>query len=143
MPNPQAQALIQEGAGYLAATLASEHGYLCYSSFAAAPAFIDEQPEVIERFVRGFYKAQQWLYETDSETAASRVKPFFTGVPEAALQAGIAQYKSLYTWSETPAVGVDGYDAMRQTLIEGGLVRGRYPYERLVRPEFAESAMAE
>ena len=61
MPNPQAQTLIEDGAGYLAASLGNEHGYLCYSSFAATPAFIDQQPEVVHRFVRGFYKAQQWL----------------------------------------------------------------------------------
>ncbi len=143
MPNPQAQMLIQEGTGYLAAALGSEHGYLCYSSFAAAPTFIDEEPEVVKRFVRGFFKAQQWLYEADPETAALRVKPFFPDVPDSALQAGIAQYKSLGTWSETPAIGSDGYNAMRQVLIEGGLVKGRYPYERLVRSEFAESAMDE
>ena len=61
MPNPQAQTLIEDGAGYLAASLGNEHGYLCYSSFAATPAFIDQQPEVVHRFVRGFYNAQQWL----------------------------------------------------------------------------------
>ena len=39
MPNPQAQALIDDGAGYMAAALGREHGYLCYSSFAATPGF--------------------------------------------------------------------------------------------------------
>ena len=143
MPNPQAQTLIEEGAGYLAASLGSEHGYLCYSSFAAPPSFIDEQPEVVQRFVRGFYAAQQWLAAKDADTVAQRVKPFFPAVSDTTLRASIAQYKALGTWAETPRIGVDGYDAMRQALIDGGLVRGRHPYERLVRPEFAEQAMSE
>ena len=143
MPNPQTQTLIEEGAGYLAASLGSEHDYLCYSSFAATPAFIDEQPDVIHRFVRGFYKAQQWLAASESEAVAERVKPFFSGVTGAVLQASIARYKSLGIWPDSPEIGVDGYNAMRQVLIDGGLVRGRHPYERLVRPEFAEQAMRE
>ena len=143
MPNPQAQTLIEDGVGYLAASLGSEHGYLCYSSFAATPAFIDEQPDVIHRFVRGFYKAQQWLAASESEAVAERVKPFFSGVTGAVLQASIARYKSLGIWPDSPEIGVDGYNAMRQVLIDGGLVRGRHPYERLVRPEFAEQAMRE
>ncbi len=143
MPNPQAQTLIEDGAGYLAASLGSEHGYLCYSSFAATPAFIDEQPEVVHRFARGFYEAQQWLATADASTVAERVKPFFAGVSDSVLQASIARYKSLGIWPETPDIGVDGYDAMRQVLIDGGLVKAHHPYERLVRPEFAEQAMSE
>jgi len=143
MPNPQAQTLIEDGAGYLAASLGSEHGYLCYSSFAATPAFIDEQPDIIHRFVRGFYKAQQWLAAAESEAVAARVKPFFAGVSDSVLKASIVRYKSLDIWPDTPDIGVDGYDAMRQVLIDGGLVKADHPYERLVRPEFAKQAMSE
>ena len=143
MPNPQAQALIEDSAGYLAASLGSEHGYLCYSSFAATPAFINEQPEVVHRFVRGFYKAQQWLAAADATTVAERVKPFFAGVSDSVLHTSIARYKSLEIWPETPDIGVDGYNAMRQVLIDGGLVKARHPYELLVRPEFAQQAMSE
>ena len=143
MPNPQAQILIEDGAGYLAASLGSEHGYLCYSSFAATPDFIDEQPDIIHRFVRGFYKAQQWLAAAESEAVAERVKPFFTGVSDSVLQAAITRYKFLEIWPDTPEIGVDGYDTMRQVLIDGSLVKAHHPYERLVRPEFAQQAMSE
>ncbi len=143
VPNPQAQALIDDGVGSLASSLGSERGYLCYSSFAATPAFISENPQVAQRFVRGFYKAQQWLAATDAANIAERVKPFFAGVSGSTLERSISRYKSLSAWAETPAIGVDGYNAMRQTLIDGGLVKGRYGYERLVRPEFAERGMTE
>ena len=103
MPNPQAQALIDEGTGYLAAELGREHDYLCYSSFAATPNYIGEHPEIIEKFVRGFYKAQQWVAASDAATVITeRVKPFFAGVSEGTLTRGIARYKSLGTWAETP-----------------------------------------
>ena len=143
MPNPQAQTLIEDGVGYLAASLGSEHGYLCYSSFAATPAFIDEQPDIIHRFVRGFYRAQQWLAAAESEAVAERVQPFFAGVSGSVLKSSIARYKSLEIWPATPDIGIDGYNAMRRVLIDGGLVMARHPYERLVRPEFAEQAMSE
>ena len=141
MPNPQTQTLIEDGAGHLAASLGSEHGYLCYSSFAATPAFINEQPEVVHRFVRGFYKAQQWLAAADPATVAERVKPFFPGVPDTVLQASITRYKALEIWPDDPQIGTDGYDAMCQVLIAGGVVKAHHPYGRLVRPEFAQQAM--
>ena len=143
MPNPQAQTLIEDGTGHLAASLGREHGYLCYSSFAATPNFIEQQPDIVHRFVRGYHKAQQWLAEADPASVADRVKPFFPGVPDTVLHASITRYKSLEIWPDNPAIGIDGYDAMRQVLIDGGLVKAHHPYERLVRPEFAERAMTQ
>ena len=54
---------------------------------------------------------------------------------------GIETYKSQHTWSETPEIDRNGYSAMADVLIDGGVVKGRYPYERLVRSEFADQAM--
>lgn len=142
MPNPQAQALIADGVGCIAAELGREHGYLCYSSFAAAPRFIETLPHIAERFTRGFYKAQQWLASTAAPEIAARVAPFFPECPPAVLERSVSQYKVLGTWSASPAIGIDGYDAMRDILIDGGLVKRPHPYERLIRPDFARRAMS-
>lgn len=142
MPNPQAQALIADGVGHLAAELGREHGYLCYSSFAAAPKFIDTMPHIIDRFTLGFYKAQQWLASTAAPQIAERVAPFFPECPPAVLERSVTQYKALGTWAATPAIGIDGYNAMRDALIAGGLVKRPHPYDRLVRPEFAHRAIS-
>ena len=142
MPNPQAQALIADGVGCIAAELGREHGYLCYSSFAAAPRFIETMPHIAERFTRGFYKAQQWLASTAAPEIASRVAPFFPECPPTVLERSVSQYKALGTWSTSPAIGIDGYNAMRDILIDGGLVKRPHPYERLVRHEFARRAMS-
>lgn len=141
MPNPQAQALIADGEGYLAAELGREHGYLCYSSFAAAPKFIETTPHIIDRFARGFYKAQQWLASSAAPEIAARVAPFFPEFPPAVIERSVAQYKALGAWASSPAIGIDGYNAMRDILTAGGLVKRPHPYERLVRPEFAQRAM--
>ena len=142
MPNPQAQALIADGVGCIAAELGREHGYLCYSSFAAAPRFIETMPHIAERFTRGFYKAQQWLVSTAAPEIASRIAPFFPECPPDVLERSVSQYKALGTWSAAPAIGIEGYDAMRDILIAGGLVKERHPYERLIRPEFARRAIS-
>lgn len=141
MPNPQAQQLVDDGVGYLAAALGPELDYICYSSFAATPDFIDSKPEIIERFVTGLYKAQQWLVDNDAAAIADRVSPFFSDTSMPVLEASIRRYKTQGTWAVTPLIGEDGYDNMRDILIEGGVVKGSYPYDRLVRPEFAAKVM--
>ncbi len=141
MPNPQARQLVHEGAGHIATPVGADLGYLCYSSFAATPEFIEIHPETIQKFVNGFYKAQQWLVTSAASEAAARVAPFFPGIGSEVIEASIREYKAQQTWATTPLIGRDGYDAMRDLLIEGGLVKSRAPYERLVRPQFAQRAI--
>jgi len=57
------------------------------------------------------------------------------------LEAAIHQYRIQKTWPSDPAIGEDGYTTMRDLMIDAGLVRGRHPYESVVRPEFARKAM--
>ncbi|MGH2543094.1 MAG: ABC transporter substrate-binding protein, partial [Ardenticatenaceae bacterium] len=143
LPNPQAQELVQEGAGFIATPVGIDLGYICYSSFAATPEFIESRPETVQKFVNGFYKAQKWLAVSEVSDIAVRATPLFPGIDRAVITASIRSYKDLQTWADDPLIGEDGYDAMRDLIIEGGLVRTRAPYERLVRPEFAMRAMAE
>ena len=141
MPNPQAEQLVQDGVGYFASAIGSVLEYLCYSSFAVRPEYLETKREVAQRFVRGFHSAQKWLAASDSEAVAAMVAPFFPETDQVVVEQSIQRYREQSTWAEDPLIGEDGYLAMRDVVIEGGLVKGRHPYSRLVRPEFAFSAM--
>ena len=141
LPHPQAQQLIDEGAGHLATAVGPTLGYVCYSSFAAAPAFLESRPETVARFVRGVYEAQRWLVSNDAGDVGSMIASFFPGTARTGLERGIRAYKEQQTWADDPLIGEDGFAAMRDLLIDGGLVRGSHEYDRVVRPEFALRAI--
>ena len=141
MPNPQAQQLVDDGAGHIATAIGPELGYICYSSFAVVPAFLDSRPDIVQRFVRGFFGAQRWLASADAAAVAKTAAPFFPDTTSGVLEQSIDRYKQQQTWATDPLIGEDGYTTLRDTLIDGVLVKGRHPYERLVRPEFALEAI--
>ena len=143
MPNPQAQQLVDDGAGHLATAIGPVLGYICYSSFAVTPAFLDARPDMVKRFVRGFYGAQRWLASNETAAVVKTVAPFFPGTEPAVLERSIDRYKQQQTWATDPLIGEDGYTVLRDTLIDGGLVKGRHPYDRLVRPEIALEAIGD
>ena len=138
--HPYAQSLIDDGVGHLVASLGPELGYICYSSFAAAPRFIDSHSDTVQAFVNGFQKALEWVDMNGELAIAERVSSFFPDNPQEVLARAIYQYKSQNTWPQNCLIGEDGYDAMRDILIDGGLVKCHHPYQRLVRPEFARNA---
>ncbi len=142
MPHPFAQQLINDGVGHMATAIGVELGYICYSSLAAMPAFIEANTELIQKFVNGFYKAQQWLAENSPSQVAERVSSFFPEVPSEILAEGIRLYQKQGTWASDPMIGLDGFDSMLTILIDGGLVQGRHAYDKVVQPKFARATMA-
>ena len=143
VPYPFAGQLIDEGAGHLAVTLGNESGYVCYSSFAVTPAYLAENPETVQRFVNGYARAQRWVEQNDPEAVAERIAPVFPEYDRAILAEGVRRYKTAGVWATDPMIGREGFDRMRDALIAGGLAQGAHPYENIVRPEFAQRAVAE
>ncbi len=143
LPHPQAQELIDEGTGHLAAAVGPALGHICYSSFASSPRLLRDSPDTVDRFVLGVYDAQRWVASHGASEIAYAVSPFFTDRPLPQLQRAIAAYKRQETWAEDPLIREEGFTAMRDLLIAGGLVERRHEYDRLVRPGFAQRAMAD
>ena len=141
MPNPQAQQLVEDGAGYVATAIGNALGYICYSSFAVTPKYLDSNPDVVQRFVNGFFNAQKWLDASEPREVVESVASFFPETSTEVLERGIRLYKEQNNWATDPLIGKEGFTTLRDVLIDGGLVKGSHAYERLVRPEFARKAM--
>lgn len=140
LPHPQAGELVAQGAGHIAVALGPELGHICYSSFAAMPEYIDSNPGAIQAFVNGFDDALAWLASADDTEIAQRAAPFFPDRPQALLRDCVRQYRANQTWPQNSLITPQSYNAMRDILIDGGLVKASHPYDRLVRPEFAQAA---
>ena len=73
---------------------------------------------------------------------ADTVAHFFPDVAPKAILGAIERYKQQGIWATDPLLREDGYNTLQDILIEAGLARSRQPYERIVRTDFAERAMA-
>ena len=140
MPHPQAGLLVAEGAGYIATAIGPELGHICYSSFAAMPEFIESSPDTVQAFVNGFDDALHWLASAEDTEVVEHVEPFFADLNSQLLLNCIHQYRANHTWPESAAITEDSFNGMRDILIDGGMVKGRHEYDRLVRPEFAATS---
>ncbi len=92
---------------------------------------------MIQAFVNAFDDALAWLASADDAQIADRSAPFFPDLPVDLLRDSISQYRANNTWPRNSLITPESFNAMRDILIDGGLVRERHSYERLVRPEFA------
>ncbi|KPC98632.1 NMT1/THI5 like protein [Geobacillus sp. BCO2] len=61
---PTASLFEQEGKGYIVASFGTESGRVPYTSYMAKQSYMKEHKDVIEKFTRALYKAQQWSNRT-------------------------------------------------------------------------------
>ena len=140
---PVVQQLIADGAGHLLTALGPENGHLAYSSFAATHRFLSEREETASRFTAGFARALHWLSSAESDEVAESIAEFFPGTSQEVLAASIARYQEQEQWPVNPVLGQPEYDNLHDILLAAGMCRERQPYEKVVRTDIAEAAVAE
>ena len=123
VPYPFAGQLVAEGTGHIAVTLGNESGRVCYSSFAATPAYVVQNADTVQSFVNGYAKAQRWVAQSEPAAVADCIAPVFPDYDRALLAEGVGRYKAVGVWATDPTIGRDGFDRMRDALIAGGLVQ--------------------
>ena len=139
---PVVQQLISDGAGHLLTALGPENGHLAYSSFAATHSFLEARADTAARFTLGFAQALQWLSSAGPTDIAGAVTEFFPDTSVEVLSASIARYKAQEQWPANPVLAQPEYENLHDILLAAGMCRERQPYEKIVRTDIAEAALA-
>lgn len=139
---PDAEEMLDAGQAHLAVSLGPVNGHIAYSSFCATNRWLDSRPELAHRFVRGYARALKWLSENDPATVGVEVAKFSPDVDKGLIGRAVARYKEQETWPTGPSLEPPEYHGLQDILIDAGLVNQRQPYEKIVRPEFAQGVMA-
>jgi NitT/TauT family transport system substrate-binding protein len=129
---PFTEILLAEGAAHLAASMGDATGPLPFSSYMTTTAALVDRRELLMRFTRALYRAQQWLARASAAEVAALIAPAFPDVAPDIRQAVVARYLGQSTWAADPILRAPGYEYLQQILLDGGFITHRHRYEDLV-----------
>lgn len=138
---PVATAIEKEGTGYVLASIGEESGIIAYTAYNAKKSFIEENPELIQKFTNAIYKGQLWVEEKSPEEISKAIHEFFSEMEREDLVKAVKRYKDQDSWSKTPTMSKESFNHMQDVVESAGVIDKRAPYEKLVRPEFSEKAV--
>lgn len=138
---PTATALENSGAGHVVASLGTESGYIPYTVYMATSEYIENNPEIIQKFTNAVYKGQQWVDTHSSKEIAEVIYPHFQESDVETLTKIIERYKSQDTWKTDPLFEEEGLTLIQDIMESGGELDKRVPYDEFVIRDFAEKAM--
>jgi len=138
---PTATALQQQGSGYIVASLGTASGYVPYTVYMSTSDYIQQNPEVIQKFTNAIQKGQTWVKEHTPEQIAQVILPQFPDTDIETLTTIIERYKQQDTWKENTLFDEDGFTLIQDIMEQGGELSARIPYEDMIVTEFSENAM--
>jgi NitT/TauT family transport system substrate-binding protein len=140
---PVVERLVHTGHASVVASEGEAVGALPFSAYLTTPAYATDHADILHRFTRAFYRAQQWIAQHSAEEITQLIAPSFPDIePEIRVRA-VARYLQQHTWACDPMLREEGFNYLQDILIGGRFISQRYPYAEQVHAEFAQAAMQE
>lgn len=134
---PTASTIEAEEEGHIVASFGEESGKIPYTVFMTKESFIDDNEEVVTKFTKAIYEAQQWVEEASSEEIAEVVEPYFEDTSLEMLASSIDRYKEQDSFATDPLLTEEAWDNLQTIMEEAGELPKDAPYEELVNTDIA------
>lgn len=138
---PMVVQAVAEKRGYRVASVGELAGPMPYTAFMASESYIEKNPAIIQGFTNAVYKAQIWTHTHSPKEVAELIAPDFKGVPVETIETVISEYKKAKIWANDPLLRPEGMEQMLALMVDGGILKRKFPYGQLVNPTFAQKAL--
>ncbi|MBO5239759.1 MAG: ABC transporter substrate-binding protein [Lachnospiraceae bacterium] len=138
---PAATALEQEGAGYVVASLGVDSGYVPYTAYCAKQSYIEENPEIIQRFTNALQRGMDYVNTHTPAEIAEVIAPQFEETDIETITIIVERYAQQDTWKGNLIFEEDSFLLLENILDEAGELDDFAPYEVLVDTSYAEKAL--
>jgi len=135
---PTASMLEEEGEAHVIASFGEESGTIPYTVFMTKESFIQDNEDVVKRFTKAIYEAQQWVDKASSEEIAEVVQPYFEDTSLDMLAASIDRYKEQGSFATDPLLEEDAWNNLQDIMEEAGELPKDAPYDDLVNTDIVE-----
>lgn len=137
---PSATALEEEGTGCVVASLGVDSGYVPYTSYSAKTSFMEEHPEVLQKFTNALQRGMDYVQTHTPEEIAEVIAPQFPETDLDTVTTIVKRYYEQDTWKENLIFEEESFQLLQDILEDAGELSKRVEYDRLVNTEYAEKA---
>lgn len=140
---PTASQTVQQGEGYIVASMGQVSGEIPYTAYSCLKSYMAENKELIQKFTNAIYKGQQYVAKHSAEEIATVIAPQFKEMKKEDLIMAIKQYQDNDTWCTEPLLKEESLNHLMDVMEEAGELTKRPDYNTIVTTEFAKRAVNE
>ncbi len=129
---PNASKLVSGGYGFIADSIGTYSGVVPYTAFNAKKSFIDENPEIINKFYQGIKKGLEYVDTHSSKEIAEVIIKQFPDTSIKDLETMIENYKKADSWFKTPEISEESFKNLQDIMIDNKELTSYANYKDLV-----------
>jgi NitT/TauT family transport system substrate-binding protein len=135
---PTATQFELDGIGHIVASFGAESGVVPYTGFMAKKSYLEKNGDVLERFTKALYKAQQWVQSSSTEEIAKSIQPFFNDTSLEIIENVVENYKSQGSYAISPRIKEEAWRNLHTIMDQAGELPMTVEYSELVNTTIAE-----
>ena len=124
--------MVNQGYGYIVASLGELGGTVPYTSYSARKSFIEKNPELIKKFTKAIQKGIDFVNSHDAKEIAEIIKVEFPDTDIKDIISAINQYKSVNTWPKNTDFSKESFNHMQDIMINAKEITDKVSYEDLI-----------
>lgn len=139
---PTATQVEQTGQGYTLVSIGQESGEIPYTAYFANKSWLEENPDIAQKFVNAIAKAQKWVQEHTDREVAEAIQDQFPDTDLDILEQVTARHRDIDAWNSTPIMEQQALERLETVMEQAGeLSHSQWvPFDALVNNTFAENA---
>ena len=135
---PHATGIENEGQGKVIASLGVDSGYVPYTCFSSLNSYINEHPDILQKFTKAIQKGLDYVNSHTSEEIAKIIQPQFEETDFDTLKKIVERYHNQDTWKKDTIFTEDAFELLQNILEEAGVIDKRADYNVLVTTQFSK-----
>ena len=133
---PNATTLENKKLGCVLSSLGNLTGNVPYTTFYAKEEYINNNKEIIKRFIKALNKGLEFTKNNDSKTLAKIIKNQFPDTNIQDLTNIIERYKNIDAWYDNTTININDYDRLQEIMIHGKSIDSKIDSNILITNEF-------
>ena len=129
---PNATLVQKEGYGYIVASLGELGGVVPYTAYNARISYLEENPDIIEKFTKAIQKGLDFVHSNDSKTIALSIIEEFPDTKLEDLITVIDRYKEADTWPKTTEFTESSFNLLQDIMINANQLEKRVEFKDLI-----------
>ena len=133
---PNATSVEKNGFGYVVAYIGELGGEVPYTAYNARKSYIEENPEIIEKFTKAINKGLQYVDSHSSEEIARIVCDYFPDTSLSDMTTIVNRYKEGEAWKKNITINEDEWEHIQEIMKASSELDKFVEYDKLIFDEY-------
>ena len=136
---PNATSVEKNGLGYVVAYVGDLGGLVPYTAYNARKSYIEDNPDVIERFTRAVNRGLEYVDSHSSEDVAKIVSKYFPDTSLSDMITIVNRYKEGEAWKKNITINEDEWKHIQEIMMASSELEEFIEYDKLIFDEYFEN----